>query len=77
MHICRRWVTDKVTVHDPDYRAAQNDFSTFLEALSEKIIEADETIPELPVKDIVRASSKKESDYLPITDIQNLPRFVF
>jgi hypothetical protein len=40
-------------VHDPDYRAAQDDFSTFLEALSEKVIEADETIPELPVKDIV------------------------
>jgi hypothetical protein len=48
-------VTDEVTVHDPDYRAAHNDFVTFLEALSEKVIEADETIPELPVKDIVGA----------------------
>lgn len=29
------------------------DFTTFLGSLSEKVIEADETIPELPVKDIV------------------------
>jgi hypothetical protein len=41
------------TVHDPDYRQALQDFNTFLEKLSEKIIEADATIPELPVKDIV------------------------
>jgi hypothetical protein len=41
-------------VHDPDYRAALDDFTKFLEVLSEKVTEADETIPELPVKDIVR-----------------------
>lgn len=41
------------TVHDPDYRAALQDFNTFVENLSEKVVEADETIPELPVKDIV------------------------
>lgn len=44
-----------VTAHDPDYRAALQDFTTFLEQLSEKITEMDDTIPELPVKDIVRA----------------------
>jgi hypothetical protein len=43
-----------VTAHDPDYRAALQDFTTFLEKLSEKVTEMDETIPELPVKDIVR-----------------------
>lgn len=39
--------------HDPDYRSSLQDFTTFLEKLSEKVISADETIPELPVKDIV------------------------
>lgn len=42
-----------VTVHDPDYRAALQDFNTFTERLSDKVVEADETIPELPVKDVV------------------------
>lgn len=42
-----------LTVHDPDYRVAVQDFNDFIGKLSEKIIEIDETIPELPVKDIV------------------------
>lgn len=41
------------TVHDPDYRVAVQDFNEFIGKLSETIIEIDETIPELPVKDIV------------------------
>jgi hypothetical protein len=41
------------TVHDTDYRASQKDFNSFLEALTQKVIEADDTVPELPVKDIV------------------------
>ena len=45
--------TDTVTVYDPDYRDALQDFTTFTENVSEKVIEADETIPELPVKDVV------------------------
>ena len=45
---------NKVAVHDPDYRVALDDFTKFLEVLSEKVSEVDETIPELPVKDIVR-----------------------
>jgi uncharacterized protein (DUF2461 family) len=40
-------------VHDPDYRTSWNDWSTFVESLSEKIAEKDETIPELPAKDLV------------------------
>jgi hypothetical protein len=40
-------------VHDPNYRASLKDFDSFLEALTEKIMEVDETIPELPIKDIV------------------------
>lgn len=43
-------------VHDPDYRTSLNDFNSFLERLQEKLITVDETIPELPVKDIVRKS---------------------
>ncbi|KAF2130839.1 hypothetical protein P153DRAFT_395258 [Dothidotthia symphoricarpi CBS 119687] len=45
----RQWLK----LHDPDYRVALQDFNTFLENLSEKVIEVDETIPELPVKDII------------------------
>ncbi|KAH6351607.1 hypothetical protein HBI37_037130 [Parastagonospora nodorum] len=45
----RQWLK----LHDPDYRAALQDFNTFTEKLSEKVVEADETIPELPVKDVV------------------------
>lgn len=42
-------------MHDPDYRTAFEDFTTFITVLSEKVTEADETVPELPVKDIVRS----------------------
>lgn len=40
-------------VHDPDYRASQKDFNSFLEVLTQNVVEADDTVPELPVKDIV------------------------
>ena len=40
-------------MHDPDYRTSWKDWSTFVESLSEKIAEKDETIPELPAKDLV------------------------
>ena len=39
--------------HDADYRQSKNDFDTFIEKLTEKLIEKDETIPELPAKDVV------------------------
>lgn len=42
-------------VHDGDYRQSQKDWSSFVESLTEKIIEKDETIPELPPKDLVSA----------------------
>ncbi|KAF1851766.1 uncharacterized protein K460DRAFT_362513 [Cucurbitaria berberidis CBS 394.84] len=45
----RQWLK----LHDPDYRVALQDFTTFTEKVSEKVIEADETIPELPVKDVI------------------------
>lgn len=45
----REWLK----VHDADYRQAKKDFESFVECLTEKVIEKDETIPELPPKDLV------------------------
>lgn len=44
---------NNTAVHDPDYRTSFQDFSTFTGEVSQKIVDADETIPELPVKDVV------------------------
>ena len=44
-------------VHDPDYRTSWKDWESFVEILTEKISEIDETIPELPPKDLVRYCS--------------------
>ena len=43
--------------HDADYRTSKKDWETFVESLNEKIIEKDDTIPELPVKDLVRTGT--------------------
>jgi hypothetical protein len=51
-------------VHDPDYRAALQDFTTFTGKLSEKVIEVDELIPELPVKDVVSTTHTDASTVL-------------
>lgn len=40
-------------MHDPDYRTSQKDFNSFAECLQEKIVVLDETVPELPIKDVV------------------------
>lgn len=45
-------------MHDPDYRQSWKDWESFVEALTEKIAEIDETIPELPPKDLVRLGRK-------------------
>ena len=63
-------------MHDPDYRAALQDFTTFTEKVSEKIIEVDELIPELPVKDVV--STTHASPIMVLTDeidLSYLPRY--
>ncbi|KAF5013826.1 hypothetical protein FDECE_183 [Fusarium decemcellulare] len=39
--------------HDGEYRRALQDWNSFVERTTESIIEADETIPELPVKDVI------------------------
>ncbi|KAL9092801.1 MAG: hypothetical protein Q9165_004219 [Trypethelium subeluteriae] len=49
----REWLK----MNDPEFRQAERDFKSFAEALSPKISEADETVPELPFKDIVSLKS--------------------
>ena len=44
----REWLK----VHDADYRQSKKDFDSFVESLTEKVIVKDETIPELPPKDL-------------------------
>lgn len=44
----REWLK----IHDADYRQSKKDFDSFVESLTEKIIEKDDTIPELPPKDL-------------------------
>lgn len=39
--------------HDTDFRSSEKDFDAFAGVLTDKIIELDDTIPELPVKDVV------------------------
>ena len=56
-------------MHDPEYRRALKDFQSFIECLSERITEIDDTIPELPTKDIVCKRPclyiiKKEKNFL-------------
>ncbi|KAL4904696.1 hypothetical protein BDW74DRAFT_27773 [Aspergillus multicolor] len=48
-HNERQWLK----AHDADYRYSKKDWDTFVETLTEKIIEQDSTIPELPAKDLV------------------------
>ena len=45
----REWLK----LHDPDYRTSWKDWESFVESLTEKLMEKDETIPELPPKDLV------------------------
>ncbi|KAK7528462.1 uncharacterized protein IWZ02DRAFT_478331 [Phyllosticta citriasiana] len=50
-HVSRRLSAE--TLHDPDYRQSLKDFNSFVEHLTEKVIQADDTVPELPIKDVV------------------------
>ncbi|KAI0888145.1 uncharacterized protein GGS22DRAFT_93754 [Annulohypoxylon maeteangense] len=45
----RKWLK----ANDKEYRRSLKDWESFVETLTEKIIEADDTIPELPIKDVV------------------------
>ncbi|KZZ96676.1 hypothetical protein AAL_03905 [Moelleriella libera RCEF 2490] len=39
--------------HDDEYRRALKDWQSFVEAATQTVIEADETVPELPIKDVI------------------------
>ena len=45
----REWVKR----HDPDFRQAQRDFASWVDNLSARLLEADDTLPELPSKDLI------------------------
>ncbi|KAF2721223.1 hypothetical protein K431DRAFT_338886 [Polychaeton citri CBS 116435] len=45
----RQWLK----MHDPDFRQAEKDWFSFVEKLTERLVEVDDTVPELPVKDII------------------------
>ena len=40
-------------MHDAEFRQAEKDWHSFVAKLTERLIEIDDTIPELPVKDVV------------------------
>lgn len=52
--ICSVADNHAITVHDADFRTSWKDWESFVEALTEKIVEKDDTIPELPPKDLVQ-----------------------
>ncbi|KAI1086716.1 hypothetical protein F5B19DRAFT_120499 [Rostrohypoxylon terebratum] len=45
----RKWLK----ANDKEYRRSLKDWESFVETLTEKIIEADDTVPELPIKDVI------------------------
>ncbi|KAK4508020.1 hypothetical protein PRZ48_001755 [Zasmidium cellare] len=45
-------------MHDAEFRQAEKDWHSFVEKMTEKLTEVDETIPELPVKDVSRTGRK-------------------
>ncbi|XDG06204.1 hypothetical protein ABKA04_005819 [Annulohypoxylon sp. FPYF3050] len=45
----RKWLKE----NDKEYRRSLKDWESFVETLTEKIIEVDDTVPELPIKDVI------------------------
>ena len=43
---------NSTAAHDPEYRRSLKDWETYVETMTQKMIEVDETIPELPFKDV-------------------------
>ncbi|KAK5710910.1 hypothetical protein LTR17_018660 [Elasticomyces elasticus] len=46
----REWLK----VNDAEFRQAEKDWHSFVESLTERLVEIDYSVPELPVKDVVR-----------------------
>ena len=45
-------------MHDADFRASERDWHSFVDQITERLIDIDDTVPELPVKDVVSPRSK-------------------
>ena len=45
-------------MHDADFRQAEKDWHSFVGAVSEHLTEIDDTVPELPVKDVVSPTGR-------------------
>ncbi|KAK3628494.1 hypothetical protein LTR56_018539 [Elasticomyces elasticus] len=46
----REWLK----INDAEFRQAEKDWHSFVEKLTERLVEIDDSVPELPVKDVVR-----------------------
>jgi hypothetical protein len=46
-------LTKHATVNDAEFRQAERDWHSFVDKLTAELIEIDDTVPELPVKDVV------------------------
>ena len=55
------YLTDQMSVHDPDFRQSEKDWHTFVEQMTEKLTTIDDTIPELPIKDVVSVLEHRET----------------
>lgn len=64
------------SVHDPDYRTSWKDWESFVESLTERISEIDETIPELPPKDLVSACPMRTKAYVDALQVFRIYRDV-
>lgn len=40
-------------MHDAEFRQSEKDWHAFVDKVTEKLVEIDDTVPELPVKDVV------------------------
>ena len=53
--------TDQPQVNDADFRQAEKDWYSFVAQMTEKLSEIDDTVPELPVKDVVGETTVPKS----------------
>ncbi|KAL8680036.1 MAG: hypothetical protein Q9186_003754 [Xanthomendoza sp. 1 TL-2023] len=66
----REWLK----MHDADYRQSKKDFDAFVEKMTEKMTEIDETLPELPPKDLVLDPNSQDGCVKArLTNLQDLP----
>lgn len=62
-------------MHDADFRTSEKDWHGFVEQLTEKLVDLDDSVPELPVKDIVSICRHYPSDFSTCLTIAHLQIF--